>query len=59
MYFNTPVWVLFYNAEEFAYMGGLAFEDYVVCGYGDIVIKLEEIMEHTPEGDAWLIICSD
>lgn len=56
MYFDTPTQVLFYNTEEFTHTGGIAFENYVICGCCGSVIMFEEIMERTPEGKAWLVV---
>lgn len=66
IYFNTPTQVAFWDVDGDHYVGGIAFENKIICGCCGGVISIEEVCEFAPEGidpivvyDIWIDVSGD
>ena len=44
LYYSHPVQIMFISFERDCYLGGIAFQDFIISDNG-IVIKIEDLME--------------
>ena len=62
-YYSYPIQVVYYNRDVYGYIGGIAYQDVVICGCCGEAIKIQSIIETTPtdcpsiiEFDDWINI---
>ena len=49
-YFDIPTQVAFYDADGDHYVGGIAYQEHIICGCCGGLMSIEEIYEAAPEG---------
>lgn len=64
-YFPLPTQVKFWDVDGDHYIGGIAYQDYIICGCCGGLIPINEVYEFTSEGfdpiistDEWTDISS-
>ena len=50
MKYYTPTQVKFYDADSGRYIGGIAYDDYIICGCCGGIFEIAEVLGCAPEG---------
>ena len=48
-YYDYPTQVRFYDVDGDHYLGGIAYQDFIICGCCGATIEISEIIENTPK----------
>ena len=48
MYFEVPTQVKFWDPSSINYIGGIAYQDEIICGCCGGIIPIEEVCEFAP-----------
>ena len=58
-YFDKPTQVAFWDYDGDHYVGGIAYEDIVICGNCGGIYDLDELYEFAPEGKTPVLVYDD
>ena len=51
LYYGTPCQVRYFDVDEQQFRGGIAYQDFIICGHFGSLVKIEDVIKSAAENN--------